>query len=207
VTGSQPTSPGALRCRDRRFVEEDQVGVTREGKGEEGALLLTTTEVAEHTRLDAFEASGANQVSVWHGSGVVAAEDIDVLANPKHLGSLANLQHNAGTEARRGVTRVTVEDTNSAVGGCAEPHEEFNSGGFAGSVWPQESDDLSAMQRQRYVVQGDHAVGITLGDVRKRGDGSRGRREGGRLDGIEDCAHRRLLAGRTDYKCEYGRGW
>ncbi len=166
---------------DGRLVEEDEVGVTGEREGEEGALLLTAGELAEHARLDAFEASGANQVSVRHGVGVVAAKDIDVLADAEHLGSLANLQHDTSAEPRRGVTRIGAEDADRAAGGRAEPHQEFDGGGFAGSVWAQESDDLAAMQGEREIVQCEDAVGVALGDVRKRGDGVRTCREGSRL--------------------------
>ena len=166
---------------DGGLVEEDEVRIAGESEGEEDALLLAAGELAEHARLDAFEAGSANQVGIGHGIGVVAAKDIDVLANPEHLGGPADLQHDAGTEARGGVARVGVEDADGAAGRRAQPHEELDGGRFAGSIWAQESDDLSAMQGKRDVVQRDHAVAVTLGDVRKRGDGSGGFGEGGRL--------------------------
>ena len=72
---------------DGGLVEEDEVGVAGEGEGEEDALLLAAGELAEHTRLDAFEAGGANHVGVGHGVGIVAAEDVDVLADAEHFGS------------------------------------------------------------------------------------------------------------------------
>ena len=108
---------------DGGLVQEEEVGVAGEGKGEEDSLLLAAGELAEHAGLDAFECRGSDDVGVGHGVGVVAAEDVYVLADAEHLGGPANLEHDAGAEAGGGEARVGGEDADAAAGGRAEAHE------------------------------------------------------------------------------------
>ncbi len=122
---------------DGWFVKEDEIGITGEGEGEEHTLLLAAGELAEHAGLDAIETSGASDVGVGQGIGIVTAEDADVLANAEHLGSPADLQHNASPEARCGVARVGVKDANGAAGGNAEAHHELDGSGFSGAIGTQ----------------------------------------------------------------------
>ena len=66
---------------DGGLVEEDEVGVAAEGEGEEDALLLAAAELAEHAVFDAFELGDADDVGEGQRVRVVAAEEVDVLAD------------------------------------------------------------------------------------------------------------------------------
>ena len=106
-----------------------------------------------------------DDVGVGHGVGVVAAEDVDVLADTEHLWRFTELEHNAGAEAGGGVTWVCTEDADGAAGGRAKAHHELDGGRFASAVGTEEGDDFAAAESEGEIVECEDTIGVTLGDV------------------------------------------
>ena len=76
----------------------------------------------------------SNKVGEWHGIEVVAAEELNVLANAEHFRSAADLEHDAGTKAGGVVARVGAKDLNGAGGRRTEAHEKLDCRGFSGAI-------------------------------------------------------------------------
>ncbi len=95
---------------DGGLVEEDEVGVAADGEGEEDALLLAAAELAEEAVFDALELGDAQDVGDRERIGVVAAEEVEVLADAQGFRDAGNLQHGADAGAGSGFARVAAED-------------------------------------------------------------------------------------------------
>ncbi len=139
---------------DGGLVEEDDVGVAGEGEGEEGALLLAAGEIAELLVHDAVEAGDADELGDGHGRGIVAAEEVDVLADVEHLGGVADLEHGSDAGAGGGVAGVSAEDAGAAGGGGGEAEQEADGGGLAGAVRAEQGDDLAGVEGEAEAVEG-----------------------------------------------------
>ena len=137
-----------------------------------------------------------DDIGVGHGVRVVAAEDLDVLAHPKHFGGPASLQHHASAQARGMIARVGAKDAHDAGGWRTETHEKLDRRGLSRSVGTQQSNYLAAAKRKREIVEGDDTVGKSLGDVIECGDSFNRRAWYRHCKGrgnIENCAHGSLL--------------
>ena len=155
---------------DSGLVEEDEVGVAADGEGEEDALLLAAAELAEEAVFDALELRDAEDVGDGEWVGIVAAEEVEVLADAEGFGDAGDLQHGADAGASGGFARVAAEDLRGAGGGGDEAEEQLDGGGFAGAVGAEQSDDFAGTEREAQVVEGDGCA-VALGDVGQRGDG------------------------------------
>ena len=96
---------------DGGLVEEDEVGVAAEGEGEEDALLLAAAELAEEAVFDALKLGDADDVGDGERVGIVAAEEVEVLADAEGFDDAGDLQHGADTGAGGGFARVAAEDS------------------------------------------------------------------------------------------------
>ena len=131
---------------DGGLVEEDEVGVAGEGEGEEDTLFLAAGELTKEAVFEAFEVGEADEFARGEGAGVVAAEEVDVLADAEGFWGAADLEHDAGAEAVGAEARVLAEDVGLAVGGGAEAEEELDGGGFAGAVGAEEGDYFAGVE-------------------------------------------------------------
>ncbi len=68
------------------------------------------------------------------GLGIVAPEELNVLAHAEHLRGFSTLQHDSRTHACGMIARVGAKDIDGA--GCwrTEPHEKLDRSGLSGSV-------------------------------------------------------------------------
>ena len=133
---------------DGGLVEEDEVGVAADREGEEDALLLASAELAEEAVFDALKLGDADDLGDGQRVGIVAAEEVDVLADAEGFGDAGDLQHGADAGAGGGVARVAAEDADGAGGGGDEAEEQLDCGGFACAVGAEESDDFAGAERE-----------------------------------------------------------
>ena len=131
---------------DGGLVEEDEVGVTADGKREEDALLLAAAKLTELTVFEAFELGDTDDLGEGQRARVVAAEQVDVLPDFQSFGDAGNLQHGSDASASEGEARIAAEDTDLPGCGCGETEHQANGGGFARAVGTEEGYDFTRVQ-------------------------------------------------------------
>ena len=154
------------------LVEEDELGVAAEAKAEEQTLLLAAAELLEEAVLNAFELSDLDDLGDGKRVGVVAAEEVDVLADLEGLGDACDLEHGADAATGGGGAGVAAEDAGGAAGRGGEAEEQADAGGFARAVGSEDGDDLAWVERHGEAVEGGDRS-VLLGDVVQGGDGGR----------------------------------
>ena len=106
---------------DGGLVEEDQVRIAAKRQREEGPLLLAAGELAEHLVCDAVDLRDAHDFGRGQRIGIVAAEEVDVLADAQHLRHAGDLQHGADAGAGVGVAGIAAEHAGGAGVGEMRP--------------------------------------------------------------------------------------
>ena len=105
---------------DGGLVEEDDFGVAADGETEEQTLFLASAELLKEPVFDAFELCDADDLRHAEGMRVVAAEEVDVLADGQCFWHACDLQHGTDAGARLGRAGIAVEDAGGTGGGIRE---------------------------------------------------------------------------------------
>ena len=96
--------------------------------------------------------------------GIVAAEQVDVLAHAQHLRHAGHLQHGADARPRVSIAGIAPQHPRAARVGRYQPQQQAHSGCFPGAVRAQQGDHFPGAQLQREVVErGDRPVALGHG--------------------------------------------
>src|SRR6185312_5341884 len=155
---------------DGGLVEEDEAGVAREGEGEEDALLLAAGELAVESVFHALEAGDADDFGSGQRVGVIAAEQVNVLADAKGVRDAGDLEHGSNGGAGFGVAGIAAHDAHAAAGGSDEAEQQADGGGFPRAVGAEQGDNFSGIERERELIEGGYGS-IALGGGFEMRDG------------------------------------
>jgi hypothetical protein len=85
-------------------------GLPQNCEGEEEALLLAAAELAEEAVFDALKLGDAEDLCDGHWMGVVAAKEVEVLADSQCFRNAGHLEHGADAGACEGIAGIAAED-------------------------------------------------------------------------------------------------
>ena len=141
------------------FVQNHEVGVVDQRLRESDAALHALREFADDARLhlteaDHFEELFVAKFFIRGGKPKEAAEKIERLLRVEIAVEIRFLGQIADAHLGANMARRTAENLNVAAGRIEQTEEQLDGGGLAGTIRPEESEDLAAADIEIHVVHG-----------------------------------------------------
>src|SRR4029077_16469281 len=159
-----------------RFIEEYHFRIVYESHGKGKPLLLATGKLFVKRVALIFEAEALEQFLGLAAPLVKAREQAQRFHDAKLVGKGSGLQ--GGTdlvlESGRFALGIETADGNAAAIGIAKAFQDLDGGGFAGTVWPEQTEDLALFDIEADATNGFH-IAVSFYEVFYLKNGSRHR--------------------------------